>query len=157
MPITLHGQNGERVVIGRVSTKPKGEQYAFRLTLDHGMFEDQFLSMRPFKCLRTPQQLVCHLPYPYEKTRVFSAEDMADLEYELLFLHKRPTEWGIDAWNGLYYQMELQGDHIEGTLKEVDLNILASPPEPVNQRPLSEVELHPAAPGKHAFPRLTIP
>ena len=100
---------------------------------------------------------MCHLPYPYENRRVFSAEDMADLEYELLFLHKRPTEWGIDAWNGLYYQMELQGDHIEGTLNEIDLNVLASPPEPGNERPLRDVELHPAEGGKHAFPRLTIP
>ena len=122
--------------------------------LDDSKFENKFLSMRPFDCLPHPQQVVCHLAYPYEIKHHITSDDLTDLEYDLLFIHKRPEEYGIDAWNGFYYEMKMTDSGFEGELRETDLNVLAAPPKDGNLRPIKRSELHEAS-DKH-WPRRVI-
>ena len=155
LTIRLHPLEGEPVAIGRLLLTPEGEGYRFEVKLDPQRFEDQFLSMRPFQCLPHPQQVVCHLAYPYDNRRYLSAKDLTDLEYDLLFLHKSPAEYGINAWNGLYYELHMTGTGFEGELRETDLNVLAAPPEGGDRRPIKRTELYPAS-EKHWPRRMTI-
>ena len=49
----------------------------------------------------------------------------------MLFIWKSPGNFGIDAWNGVYYQLSWQEDGtLLGKLLQGDLNVLADPPEP---------------------------
>jgi hypothetical protein len=145
LTIRLHPEQGEPIELGRVMLTPEGDGYRFQVRLDESRFEDQFLSMRPFKCLPHPAQVICHLPYPYENQRLVTAADLTDLEYDLLFLHKTPEEYGINAWNGLYFALRMTADGFEGELRETDLNVLASPPEDGDLRPIKRAELYPAS------------
>lgn len=145
---------GDRIQIGELNIIPNANGYKTAVTLDDSKFEDKFLSMRPFNCLPHPQQVVCHLAYPYENKRHITADDLTDLEYDLLFLHKKPEEYGIDAWNGFYYEMKMTDSGFEGELRETDLNILAAPPKDGNLRPIKKSELHEAS-DKH-WPRRVI-
>ena len=106
-----------------------------------------------FKCLPHTTQVVCYLAYPYENKRFITKDDVTDLEYDLLFLHKSPQEYGIDAWNGFYYDLEMTEMGFVGELRETDLNVLASPPE--EPRPIKDEDLHPAS-DKHWPRRMTI-
>lgn len=153
MVITLHATDGTEIDIGILKTTPQGEGHRIQVILDETKFEDKFLSMRPFKCLPHPTQVVCYLAYPYENKRFISKDDVTDLEYDLLFLHKSPQEYGIDAWNGLYYDLEMTEKGFVGELRETDLNVLASPPEEL--RPIKDEDLHPAS-EKHWPRRITI-
>ena len=97
------------------------------------------------------------MQYPYELRNLITADDLADLEYQLLFLRKRPQEFGIDAWNGLYYDLTLQADKsITGVLLEGDLNSLQSPPEEKFSRPVDLFEFIEADPQKRLFPTLLL-
>lgn len=154
LTIRLVPHDGDPVEIGRLHLQPEGGGYRFRVELDQARFEEQFLSMRPFKCLPHPEQVVCHLPYPYENRRFISAGNLTDLEYDLLFLHKTPGEYGIDAWNGLYYELRMSDGGFVGELRETDLNVLAAPPEPGDLRPIERSELHEAS-DKH-WPRTIV-
>ena len=154
--IRLHPQQGEAITIGTLQLTPDGDDYAFQVSLAEQLFSDQFLSMRPFKCLEGPEEMLCHLPYTYENTRRITSEDLVDLEYDLLFIRKSPTDYGINAWNGLYYQLRWVGDDIEGELYEVDLNVLAAPPAPGNRRPIDPSDLSEADPDSHWLPQITI-
>lgn len=156
MSITLHSSQGEAVTIGQVAFQTTGDGTAFTLTLDEALFEDHFLSMRPFKCLPGPTEMLCHLPYPYALTRVVTADDLSALEYELLFIRKQTSEYGIDPWNGRYYVLRLADGGLEGLLHEVDLNVLAAPPEAGNLRPIERNSLHEATGDTHWMPRMTI-
>lgn len=153
MVITLHADDGTSIPIGKLQATREGEAYRIEVTLDAAKFEDKFLSMRPFKCLPHPSLVVCHLPYPYENKRRVTKNDVTDLEYDLLFLHKSPQEYGIDAWNGLYYDLEMTETGFIGELRETDLNVLAAPPEEL--RPIKDADLHPAS-DNHWPRRITI-
>ncbi len=133
------------------------EQTALAVTMDYTAFNDHFLSMRPFKCIESASEWFCHLPYPYNTRSIVSASDLADLEYQLLFIKKTPTEFGIDAWNGLYYQLTLNDDgRMEGQLLEGDLNVLASPPEEDFARPIDLNEFIAADTSRRPFPKIVI-
>jgi len=67
---------------------------------------------------------------------------LTDLEYDLLFLHKTHQEYGIDAWNGLYFKLAVSGDGLTGELRETDLNVLQAPPEDGDLRPIDPNELY---------------
>ena len=155
LTIRLHPDGGEPIALGRLMLTPEGGGYRFRVQFDEDRFEDQFLSMRPFKCLPHPTQVICHLAYPYENRRFITTDDLTDLEYDLLFLHKSPQEYGINAWNGFYFELRMTDGGLEGELRETDLNVLASPPEEGDLRPIRRAELYPAS-DRHWPRRITI-
>lgn len=146
-----------RVTIGELSIAALGHNDGYQLTLDDAAFSDHFLSMRPFKCLSTQEPMLCYTPYPYRNRRNISRNDLTDLEYDLLFMARTPKEFGINPWNGRYFQMRWQGDVIVGDMNEVDLNILASPPEDGGLRPLVDEDLTPSEPSESKWtPQLRI-
>lgn len=153
--ITLIGKDGSRLEIGTLTlTKTDdGEQISVKMKEDR--FSEHFLSMRPFKCI-DGEQTLCHLPYPYKTKDIITADNLMDLEYKLLFIHKGQGEYGINFWNGVYYRLKRTGDGgFEGKVWETDMDELASPPEDYS-RPIGGDDLVEGATGKHRFPRVEI-
>lgn len=153
--VYLVDQEGTETAIAALSFSSE-KTGAYSIRLNRAPFEEHFLSMRPFQCLTHPLQMVCYLTYPYENARQITGDSLTDLEYDLLFLHKTPQEYGINAWNGLYYTLSLEADHLRGELREVDLNVLAVPPPAGEMRPVTDDMLYEAEEGAHAFPHLVI-
>ena len=82
---------------------------------------------------------------------------LRDLSYQLLFIRKKPSEFGIDAWNGLYYQLSIDSSNtITGKLLEGDLNSLASPPDQEYAYPIDLEEFVPGSKKKRLYPGITI-
>ena len=156
MNITLHPHNGAPINMGTLTLTAKDQGYHYQLSLQDALFSDHFLSMRPFRCMQGPEYMLCYLPYPYPKTQRINRDDLTDLEYDLLFIRKYPSEFGIDAWNGVYYRLKWVQAHIHGELQEVDLNILAVPPEDGVTRPITLDDLTPGDPDSHWLPTLRI-
>ncbi len=130
---------------------------SLQLTIDTSMFTDHFLSMRPFRCIEGDSEWFCYLEYPYDLRSVITKDDLSDLEYQLLFIRKTPSEFGIDAWNGLYYKLELLSDGtITGKLHEGDLNSLQSPPGEKYAKPVDLGEFIPADETRRLFPTIKI-
>lgn len=155
--ISLVDRDGGRHEIGSVTFAPADGGTAISVSLDETRFEEKFLSMRPFRCIDGTKQTVCHLVYPYKLQNRISENDLVDLEYSLLFLHKGPTDYGIDAWNGLYYRLKRNDDgSLTGTLHETDFNVLAVPPDEGITRPIPETEIVEAEEGRHRFPKIEI-
>jgi len=156
--VTLQPSDGESIDIASIELqKQKDGSYHYKLNVDDSKFSNHFLSMRPFKCFEGPKQMLCYLPYPYEKNNKISAEDLGNLEYDLLFIHRKSTDYGIDPWNGVYYKLEMDKDaNLLGVLKEVDLDILAAPPEKGVTRPITDSALNEAEPSGHSYPTLVI-
>jgi hypothetical protein len=155
--ILLHPAKGDPVRLGQVEFAGDGATRSFTLSLDQSLFRDHFLSMRPFKCVEGPEKLYCHLPYPYLTKRVISAEDLVDLEYALLFVQKDPQDYGINLWNGILYKLDLTGGgRIDGTLHDIDMDLLAVPPAEGELRPIKHSDASPSAPEANWLPRLTI-
>lgn len=155
--ITLVAADGTRLDIGRVTFTAAGEGRSISVVLDTPALKDEFLSMRPFRCLPDAKEMWCHLAYPYASAGMITADDLTDLEYRLLFLFKPPTAYGIDAWNGLYFRLALGGAGIiTGTLHETDLNVLAVPPAEGEMRPITPAALTATAEDAHRFARVEI-
>lgn len=157
--VTLVSQDGSRLDIAKATftSGPKPGRITFTLTLLDGPFQDEFLSMRPFRCLPDKKEMWCHLAYPYENKKEISAADLQDLEYALLFLFKPPAGYGIDAWNGLYFKMVLGADgSLTGTLHETDMNVLAVPPADGELRPISHGALSQVDADTHRFHKIEI-
>lgn len=155
--IFLIDQEDKTLEIGQVIfTAEQQGRYTVAVSIDGPDFEDQFLSMRPFRCLTKDSEWFCHLPYPYELSRTVSFEDLTELEYQLLFIWKSPRNFGIDAWNGVYYKLALQEDMtLRGSLLQGDLNVLADPPEPFS-RPIDLNEFTDEGAGMRRYPSLII-
>ena len=112
--------------------------------------------MRPFKCIQTPKQMLCHLAYPYKSKRAIKSDDLQDIEYDFLYIHKSAGEYGINFWNGIYYKIAEKPDGtFEGILMETDMDVLASPPKDYS-RPISHAALNENEDGKHYFPQILI-
>lgn len=156
--VTLTPSDGESIDIASLDiVKQKDGSYTYSIDVDDSKFSNHFLSMRPFKCFQGTKQMLCYLPYPYKKTTKLSGTDLQDLEYDLLFIHRKATDYGINPWNGLYYKLTLDKDaKLSGILKEVDLDILASPPEKGVTRPITDTDLNEADPSTHSYPTLKI-
>lgn len=159
--IFLIAQDGNELHIGSVafdstSTDDASSRYSVSVNMDGAGFTDHFLSMRPFRCLEDVQEWYCHLPYPYEIDATVSTDDLTDLSYHLLFIRKEPGEFGIDAWNGVYYALETDasGD-IHGKALEGDLNVLAEPPAP-GSRPIDLAEFIDDGSDTRRFPTMII-
>lgn len=138
--IYLIDKQGEAIEVGHIEFKPQNGQIHYQLRMDHqGKFKDYFLSMKEMKCLEGPE-LMCHLAYPYQQPHQISADDMSWLSHDLLFMFKKPAEFGANFWNGIYYQLSINGDVIKGEAQAVDLNTLASPPDDLDVPPLGEFD-----------------
>ena len=154
--ILLHPADGPAIAVGEISFTDKGLPTGYEIHWDDAKFGEHFLSMRPFKCLEGPEKYWCRVPYPYENRRQVSMEDLTDLEYDLLFLWKGAGEYGINMWNGVYYRLEADGAVLRGRLHEVDMDLLAAPPEAGDLRPIGAGDLEEGDPDSHWLPRLTI-
>lgn len=143
--VDLLAVDGQRLSIATLSVSSFDRNDGYRLELEEGAFSHEFLSMRPFRCLTVQGVMLCYVEYPYVNQRKISRQDLTDLEYDLLFIARTEKEYGIDPWNGRYFKLRWQGASIVGELNEVDLNILASPPEGGSLRPIVNDDLSPAA------------
>lgn len=132
--IFLINQSGQELQIGQVRfSRADAGAIGFSVDINSERFVDQFLSMRPFRCITDPAEWFCYLPYPYELKGVVTETDLTELEYQLLFIWKAPSDFGIDPWNGIYYRLTQQDNgELHGSLLQGDLNVLASPPEPLS-------------------------
>jgi len=155
--IFLIDQQGKELAIGTVKFNPgDGGAVGLQVSVDAPEFTDQFLSMRPFRCLEGVPEWFCYLPYPYKLHNTITDDDLSDLEYQLLFIKKSPKEFGIDAWNGLYYQLTLSEQGvIMGELLEGDLNVLQTPPDDY-AKPIDHNEFFADEAVNRRFPRLVI-
>ncbi len=154
--IFLVDKEGNQQRIASISFTPKGDGYIYQIGLDAEHFEDQFLSMRPFKCLMGGAQVICYVEYPYANERYIEKGGLTSLEYDLLFLHKSPTEYGINLWNGIYYKLKLIGDEIKGQIFELDMNVLSAPPEEGVIRPITDDDIFEGDVDNQRFPELLI-
>ncbi len=150
--VFLQDGQGARIQIATLTIAADG---SYETEMLGAPFSDHFLSMRPFKCLEGPEKHWCHVPYPYEIARNIHA-DLTDLEYDLLFVWKGANEYGINMWNGVYYQLEQVGGVIVGTLHEMDMDVLSAPPPAGELRPLQDKDLHASDPESHWLPRVII-
>jgi len=147
----------ERIEIGTVNFTGGGSKRRITVTLNDKLLKDEFLSMRPFKCLESAKRYYCHVPYPYSWKGEVTEQDLGDLEYALLFVQKEPNAYGINLWNGVYYKMVLGADGtISGKLNEVDMDSLAVPPKDGGLRPLTVDMLNEATPEQQWLPQLSI-
>ncbi|MES9823530.1 MAG: hypothetical protein ABW127_03790 [Candidatus Thiodiazotropha endolucinida] len=153
--ISAENQQQELISLGTLILVDSANGQGYRIEWDEAQFENHFLSMRPFKCLPHPVQLICHLPYPYEIKRKIDNDDLTDLEYDMLFLHKTPQEYGINAWNGLYFKFQRDRNGYAGELRETDLNVLQAPPEEGDLRPIDPDALYEPS-DKHWLRRIII-
>ncbi len=155
--VLLSDNDGNAIDIGEVTfTAASDGQYAITVNVESDKLNNHFLSMRPFQCLDGAAEWFCYQPYPYELKQVVSETDLTDLEYQLLFIRKTPKEFGIDAWNGLYFKFSQHDDGIwRGQLLEGDLNVLQSPPEKYS-RPINLSEFIEADTALRRFTEITL-
>lgn len=151
--VTLHGQGGEKRVIGTVTFTADGDGWRFAFKRDPAAFEERFLAMRPFGCLDGDAVSLCH--FPYAAPQRITASDLTDLEYQLMFLQKPRASVSLDPENGVYYQLRLIGDRIEGTLREVDMDPIVAP-DGYQARPIRAADLYTVDLSGKWLPRLTI-
>lgn len=155
--ITLNSADGTALTIGTATFTPEGSGAKVSVEMTAAEYQDEFLSMRPFRCLADAKETWCHLEYPYEVAGHVTADDLVDLEYKLLFLFKSPAGYGIDGWNGLYFKLALQEDgSISGNVHDTDLNVLAVPPEDRKARVVTHKDLTAVEPDAHRFARIEI-
>lgn len=156
--IALVDAANAKTVIGEVVFTPDGEsgRAAYEISWRESAFADHFLSMRPFECLEGPAKHWCRVPYPYEIGRSVAADDLTDLEYDLLFLWKGASEYGINMWNGVYYKLSIEEERLVGRLHEMDMNVLSAPPEKGDLRPVREADLEEGDPDSHWLARVVI-
>ena len=128
--ITAHSRDKQSTVIGVVTFTPqKDGSTAFVVTMDHANFTDYFLSMKEFKCLSSPVEVTCHVPYPYWQPGKVRLYDLTWLEHNLLFLFKSPSEFGAKLWNGLYFRFAVTEQGLVGRPMAIDLNRISAPPD----------------------------
>lgn len=154
--IVLHGRDGSPVRIGTVTFTPQGARTGVAVKLDTDKFQDFFLSMKEFKCLPTPGEVFCHVPYPYPNPASVTGDDLAWLEHALLFFYKLPSEFGAKLWNGVYYRLTPTDAGLVGRPQAVDLNQIGAPPADTGKPPYGPAERSDIAPGARWFGTLTI-
>ncbi|MGH1462451.1 MAG: hypothetical protein ACRBB6_10470 [Neptuniibacter sp.] len=153
--IFLLDKKGNEIQVGSVTFHVAGGETSYKLHMEHEKFKDYFLSMKEMKCLEGPE-LMCHLAYPYQQPNTVTAEDLTWLSHDLLFMFKKPAEFGANFWNGVYYNMRVEEGVIKGVAEAVDLNLLASPPDDLNVPPMHEGERDEIDRAKRWLPDLVI-
>ncbi len=158
--ITLHGSDGQQVLIGHVTFTPAAPAAPglvhFAVKLDHSRFTDHFLSMREMKCLPGGTEILCHIPYPYTQPGTVSDAQFAWLEHALLFMFKKPSDFGAKLWNGVYFQLRRSEHGLVGRPQAVDLNHIAAPPARQDQAPFKPALRDDMPESARWFHRLTI-
>lgn len=155
--ITLHGGEGQQVVIGQVTFTPAAEgQVQFVVKMDHAPFTDYFLSMREMKCLPGGTEILCHIPYPYTQPGTVAEAQFAWLEHALLFMFKKPSDFGAKLWNGVYFQLRRSERGLVGRPQAVDLNLIAAPPARLDLPPFKPALRDDMPEAARWFNRLTI-
>ena len=126
-----------RIRIGTVRFLPlaSSADAKFEIRLDTSVMTDHFLSMREFKCLPGGTEISCFVPYPHAHPGVVSAGKLAWLEHNLLFLYKRPTDFGAKLWNGVIFKFTEQGQALVGHPQAIDLNRISAPPDSATEPP----------------------
>lgn len=147
---------GAETPVATIAFEPAAGGATYTVAWDDAPFADHFLSMRPFKCVEGTEKYWCRVPYPYENRRVVSADDLTDLEYDLLFIWKGATEYGINMWNGVYYRLEIEGDRIVGRIHEMDMDVLSAPPDDGDLRPVRDADLEEGEPDGHWLPVVVV-
>ena len=155
--ISVLTRDQQRLAIGTVDFLPDAQGGArFTLHMDHALFHDHFLSMKEFKCLESPDEVLCHVPYPYRQPGQVSATDFAWLEHSLLFLFKQPRDFGAKLWNGLYFRLARDADGLVGRPQAVDLNLISAPPDDLNTPPYDANTRDDVAEGSHWITQIQI-
>lgn len=150
--IFLVDKEGEKVSIGRGSCTPINmsaneadnitdleHRYRYQLFINYQRFTDYFLSMKEMKCLQGPE-LWCHLACQYEQPQRVARQDLSWLSHNLLFMFKPRVSFGANFWNGIYYDLDFNGDVIMGCAQALDLNLLAALPDDLMAPPLLNEE-----------------
>lgn len=148
--------SGREHIVGKIKFLKNSTSSTYQISWKDEVFGEHFLSMRPFKCFEGSTKYWCRVAYPYEIKKTVTENDLTDLEYDLMFIWKGSTEYGINMWNGVYYQMEVEDNKIIGRINEIDMDKLSAPPEKGNLRPVEEYDLEPAEPESHWLPILII-
>jgi hypothetical protein len=152
--VVLANAKGEQVEIGKVVFEPAGEgRWRFEFRPEASRFGEYFLAMRPFRCLAGATQHLCHFPFGQE--RVIARDDLTALEYQLMFMRKRPAEVSVNPTNGVYYRLAWTETGLRGELFDVDMDPIIVP-EGDMRRPIRAEHLHAADPGTHWLPLLRI-
>jgi hypothetical protein len=155
--VVMHASDGSRLLIGQVQFTPQGDGSSrFALKLDHTGFTDHFLSMREFKCLPGGTEITCYVPYPYPHPATVAPGQFAWLEHALLFMFKKPSDFGAKLWNGVYFELRADGNRLLGTPQAVDLNQISAPPARLDVPPLRKALRDDMPAGARWFVRLTI-
>jgi hypothetical protein len=159
------------IPLGTVLFTPQaGGRSSFVLSMEYSPFVDHFLSMKEFKCLQGPDEVLCHVPYPYKNPATVSSTphtaaqatpnapsgDYAWLEHQLLFLFKQPRDFGAKLWNGLYFHFEPDAQGLVGRPQAVDLNLISGPPDDLQTPPYSPQLRDAVASGSHWIDHLLI-
>ncbi|MDI9846816.1 hypothetical protein QM467_01950 [Rhodoblastus sp. 17X3] len=153
--IILHAEDGKALTVGTVTFTPDGESSRFKIDFDEAKFTQYFLSMREFKCVEGPE-ILCHVPYPYPNPRVVTARDLSWLEHDLLFVYKRPADYGAKMAHGLVYSLTMTSDGFIGTPQLIDLDEIASPPADLGAAFFTGEHRYSIQPASRWFDSLTI-
>ena len=153
--IVLHTRHGKDIAIGTVTFTPKGEETAFAIAFDDKKFAEYFLSMREFKCVEG-EDILCHVPYPYANPHTVTVADLGWLEHSLLFIFKRPTEYGARMGNGLIYTLKMTDKGLVGTPQAIDLDEIAMPPDDLTKAYFNADRRYDIQPGARWVESLTI-
>ncbi len=155
--ITANTRDHQHIALGSVRFEQQsGGTVSFIITMDRTHFSDHFLSMKEFKCIDGPQELVCHVPYPYPQPGNITAGDLTWLEHNLLFLYKLPNDFGAKLWNGLYFHLQRTEHGLLGKPQAIDLNLISAPPANPDVPPFSPEFRDDIPPGMHWIESLTI-
>lgn len=154
--IYLVEEDGTRHDVASIRFDAKGDEWTYKIKWRDERFGEHFLSMRPFRCLEGTEKYWCRIPYPYENRKTVSDRDLADLEYDIMFIWKGAAEYGINMWNGVYYKLAVDGDRLVGRIHEIDMGKLSAPPEAGNLRPVRETDLEPGEVESHWLPTLVV-
>jgi hypothetical protein len=151
--VSLIGNNGEKIVIGKVRFTQQVGGTKAEFTADPKVFEERFLAMRPFLCLDGDKHSYCH--FPYKSPQLIRDDDLTDLEYQFMFLRKPRNSVSLDPTNGLYYELKKTATGFEGALREVDMTPIIVP-EGDMTRPIKRENLFVSDPTGHWLPKLVI-
>ncbi len=155
--LALHTSDAQVLNIGTVSFTPaEAGRYSFSIQLRREAFTDHFLSMREFRCVGGGPELMCHVPYPYLRGNTVGEADFAWLEHALLFMFKRPTDFGAKLWNGVYFKLQRTPAGLRGLPQAVDLNHISTPPADTGVPPFKPALRDDYAPGSRWVQAISI-
>ena len=131
-----------RLRIGTVKFAPASAagEFKFEVKLDTAVMTEFFLSMREFTCLPSATEISCFVPYPHKHPGTVSASNLAWLEHNLLFLYKRPSDFGAKLWNGVIFKFKDEGAALVGRPQAIDLNRISAPPDSSTEPPYGPID-----------------